>query len=74
MFSLGSASQSKALPQWPHGKASHGQVKVGHGIQGVPCISRWIHEPTGKQSNIWKNKWKNLVVVSSYTGEFDLMD
>lgn len=49
MFLLGSASQSKALPQWPHRKASHGQVKVGYGIQGVPCISRWIHELTGKQ-------------------------
>lgn len=45
---IGSASQSKALPQWPHRKASHGQVKVGHGVQRIPCISRWIHESTGK--------------------------
>lgn len=42
-------SESQAIPEQPCGKACNCEAKVGHGVQGIPGLRRWIHELPGAE-------------------------
>ena len=43
------ATEPQAISKWLDGKASDGETQMGHGIQRLPGVRRWLHEHAGEQ-------------------------
>lgn len=42
-----SSYESQAIFEWLDWKTSHGEAQVGHGVQRIFGVCRWIYELTG---------------------------
>lgn len=58
-------SEPEALPERPDGQTSDGEAEVGNGVQGLPGVSRWLHEHAGEE------KRHGLYRISSYSAHIE---